>query len=253
MLNIFKMDLRRLLHSKVFYVAIAFFAVMAIAMVQTGMGTSVSALLGVVDGGMGEDFMNASMGTGVIFVFLGIILTRFICGDYAGGFAKNIFTSHADTKDYIGGRMLSMGLTSAFMLIFYTVLSLVVLSISGYGVVLPGGVGGLLAFLIQKWVVSLAFIALIMLVNLFTRNTAAGIIAGFLVATGGLSMGFVLFAQMINMDSLGRISDFLISGVSQMATLTFSASTFFQIVAVSAVWLVACYLGGRKVLKTKDV
>lgn len=254
MLNIFKMDMRRLSRSKVFYVALIFIAIMAISMVQTGMGTTVDALLGVVSGGSPEDdFLNASMGTSVIFILLGIILTLFICGDYSGGFAKNIFTSHANTKDYIGGKMLSMGLSSAVLLVYYTVLSLVVLSVSGYGVVLAGGVLGLLSFLLQKWLVSLAFIALVMLVNLFTRNIAVGVIASFLVATGGLSMGLTMFAQMLNVNALARISNFLISGAAQLSTLTFNVGTFFHVLAISAVWLVICYVGSHKVLKRKDV
>lgn len=48
--KIFKMDIHRLLHSKVFYVAIAFITIMAVALVMSGMSTDLNGLLGVSSG-----------------------------------------------------------------------------------------------------------------------------------------------------------------------------------------------------------
>lgn len=252
MLNILKMDIHRILHSKVFYVSLAFLTLMAVTMPLSGMSTTLPAMLGISDAASGEAFMSASTGTGVISILIGIVLTLFICGDYSGGFSKNLFSFHADTKDYVFGKMASMLILSALLLVVYTIESVIVLAVMGYGVVLEGGVIGLLLFLVQKWIVSGAFIALIMLICLTTRNTAVGVIAGFLVATGGLTMGLVLFGDMLGIDIFQTISTFTISGASGLATLSFDALTFVQILLVSAVWMVACIFLSRTTLKTKD-
>lgn len=56
MRNIFKMDMHRLTHSTVFYVAIAFITIMAVALPMSGMSTSLDGILGVTGGAaMGED------------------------------------------------------------------------------------------------------------------------------------------------------------------------------------------------------
>lgn len=59
------------------------------------------------------------MGAGVIYILISIIIAIFVCGDYAGGFAKNLFAVHADPKEYVGGKMLAMAVVSALMLVLY--------------------------------------------------------------------------------------------------------------------------------------
>lgn len=122
------------------------------------------------------------------------IVAIFVCGDYAGGFAKNIFVVHADPKDYVGGKMLSMAVISGLMLALYTIICLIALPILGYDVALSGGVLGVVVFLFEKWRVGCALSAVVLLVSFFTRNMAWTMFVEFLIATGGLTMGISLFA-----------------------------------------------------------
>lgn len=193
--NIFKMDMHRLLHSKVFYVSIAFLLAMAVGQIMGGMSTTMDALMGVaLTGDAGTDFMSSAMGAGVIYILISIIIAIFVCGDYAGGFAKNLFAVHADPKEYVGGKMLSMAVVSALMLVLYAIICLIALPVVGYDVVLSGGVLGLIVFLLEKWMVGCAMSAVVLLVSFFTRNMAWTMFVGFLIATGGLTMGISLFA-----------------------------------------------------------
>jgi len=275
MLNIFKMDMHRLKHSKIFYVAIIFITIMAVALVMSGMSTTMEGLLGVVDpnaaapsfvipegsgmaaaesaGAGGDAFMTGMMGAGVVFILLSIILSVFVCGDYSGGFANNIFTAHSNPWDYIGGKMLSMATVSGFLLILYTVESMISLSFFGYGVALSGGVIGLIFFLIEKWLLSCALSAVILLVNVFTRNVAWGIVAGFLIATGGLTMGISLLAGFFNLDWLISVFSVTISGSSQICTLAFDGLILLRVVLASVAWIFVGCFTSRKVLKTKDI
>lgn len=80
MSKIFKMDMHRLLHSKVFYVSIIFTTIMAFAQAYTGMSTSLAGMLGVAEGN--ADFMASAMGAGVINILLTITLSIFVCADH---------------------------------------------------------------------------------------------------------------------------------------------------------------------------
>ncbi|MBY9079339.1 hypothetical protein KIH86_26410 [Paenibacillus sp. HN-1] len=254
MRNIFRMDIHRLLHSKVLYVSLIFLTIMSISQViSNGDQASLDLLLGASTSSGSDDFLSASMGAGVIYILLGIILTLFVCRDYSSGFAKNIFTVHANPWNYIGGKMLSMAATSALMLCFYTLESLIALKIINGAVILPGGIFGLLFFVLQKWLVSSAFIALILLPNLFLRNTTVGIIGGFLVATGGLTMGISLFAERFHLNFLLPAISYTISGSSQHITLTFSGLTFLHVVLTTAFWILLCCMLSKKIINSKDV
>ena len=129
------MDMHRLLHSKVLYVSIAFLLAMAIGQIMGGMSTTMDSLMGVAaTGDAGTDFMSSAMGAGVIYILISIIIAIFVCGDYA------------DPKDYVGGKILSMAVVSAFMLALYTIVCLIALPILGYGVSLSGAFWGWLYF-----------------------------------------------------------------------------------------------------------
>lgn len=254
MLNMFRMDMHRLLHSKVLYISIAFLTIMAVSQaISSGDQASLELLLGASGSSGSEDFLNASMGSGVIFILLGIILTLFVCRDYSSGFAKNIFTVHSNPWDYIGGKMISLSMTSGVMLVLYTIESLIALEVFGGGSPLSGGIHGLLFFILQKWLISCAFLALILWVNLLLRSTTIGIIGAFLVATGGLTMGASLMLEQFHLDSLSPILNFTISGASQLSTLTFDGISFLHILLTSAVWMVICSILSNKILKSKDV
>lgn len=252
--KIFRMDLHRLLHSRVFYVSIAFLIAMAVGQVMGGMSTTFDGLMGVATtGNPEEDFMSSAMGAGVIYILLSIIIALFVCGDYSGGYAKNIFAVHSNPKDYIGGKMMSMAMASGFLLVLYTIVSMLTLAISGYAVTLTGGILGLIFFLIEKWLVSCALAAVVLLVAFFTRNIAWSLTAGFLIATGGLTMGVALFAEAFNLGWIEDVFSVTVSGAAKICTMTFDPIIFLRVLLTSAVWGgAACFLG-RKVLLTKDI
>ncbi|MBT9684234.1 hypothetical protein [Pseudoflavonifractor sp. MCC625] len=249
--NIFKMDMHRLLHSKVFYVSIAFLLAMAVGQIMGGMSTTMDALMGVaLTGDAGTDFMSSAMGAGVIYILISIIIAIFVCGDYAGGFAKNLFAVHADPKEYVGGKMFSMAVVSALMLVLYAMIALPVL---GYDVVLSGGVLGLIVFLLEKWMVGCAMSAVVLLVSFFTRNMAWTMFVGFLIATGGLTMGISLFAQAFGLEWIETVFSVLISGAAKLCSMQFDPIILLRVLVTCGVWTVAAYVCGKKVLLKKDI
>ena len=252
--KIFRMDFHRLLHSKVLYVSIAFLIIMAIGQIMGGMSTTFDGLMGVVGtGGASEDFMASAMGAGVIYILLSIIIAIFVCSDYSGGFAKNIFAIHSDPKDYIGGKMMSMALLGGFMLIIYTVVCLIALPVLGYQITLTGGIFGLIVFLIEKWLVSCALSSVVLLVSLFTRNMAWTMLVGFLIASVGLTMGISLFAQAFHLEWIETVFSVLISGAAKICTMSFDPLILVRVLLTSLVWTIAAYIISKKVLLSKDI
>lgn len=252
--NIFKMDMHRLLHSKVFYVSIAFLLAMAVGQIMGGMSTTMDALMGVaLTGDAGTDFMSSVMGAGVIYILISIIIAIFVCGDYAGGFAKNLFAVHADPKEYVGGKMLSMAVVSALMLVLYAIICLIALPVLGYDVVLSGGVLGLIVFLLEKWMVGCAMSAVVLLVSFFTRNMAWTMFVGFLIATGGLTMGISLFAQAFGLEWIETVFSVLISGAAKLCSMQFDSIILLRVLVTCGVWTVAAYMCGKQVLLKKDI
>ncbi len=254
MIRIFKMDMHRLTHSPVFYVALAFITIMAVALPMSGMSNSLDGLLGVSRGAVtGDDFMTAAMGAGVINILLSIILSLFVCGDYSGGFAKNLFTTHADPKNYIGGKMLSMAAAGSILLLIYTLEAVISLLIFNGEVTMSGNIFGLIMFLVEKCLLSCALSAVVLLILVFTRNTAWGITAGFLIATGGLAMGVSLLGEWLNWGWLVNIFSVTISGAAALCTLSFSLLAFLRVLCASAAWIAIGCAASKRIIKSKDI
>lgn len=253
--KVFKMNMYRLTHTTVFYVAIVFITIMAFALPYSGMTDNLEGLLGVVGSTTtGDDFMNSTMGAGVINILLGITLSIFVCSDYSGGFSKNIFTVHSNPKDYIGGKLMSMAVFSALMLVLYTLESIISLTIFTGGVLMMGSILGVIFFILQKWFLSIALCSLVLLVTLFTRSTAWGIVSGFLIATGGLAMGVAIFAEAFGLHWLNNaIHLFTISGASASCTLSFDGWTFLRVFIIACVWIGVSVIFGIRLIEKKDI
>lgn len=254
MTNVYKMDMHRLTHSLVFYISLIFISVMAFALPYSGMADTMEGLMGVAgEAGSGDDFMTSAMGAGVIYILLGIILSIFVCGDYSGGFGKNIFTTHSNPKDYIIGKLEAMAVTSGLFLAIYTIESAIFLFIITGRVELSGGIAGLLLFFLEKWLLSIAFSGVVLLVLIFTRNMAWGIVAAFLIATGGLAMGVAMLAEWTGFLWLKTIFSVAISGASSLCTLTVQPVVFLRVLLATVVWLVIAYIGNSQLLRKKDI
>lgn len=252
MLNVFKMDMRRLLHSKALYICLVSMNLVTGSMIIFGVVPDFASLMGISSDGS-ADMMGTMMGIGLAFLIIGILSTLHICGDFSSGFAKNIFTRHANPIRYFGGKLLSLTVTGAVMLIIFTLFSALLLAIFGSGVVLPGGVGGLIVFLIEKVIMLFAFNALILLVCLMTRKPVVGIAVASVVAMGVVPMLLSIAGEALELSMISDIGKYTISGLSGQANLVFSGSVFIAIFIGGLLWTGLCALLGNRTIKLKDV
>ena len=251
MLDIFKMDIRRIFRSKAFYFCIAFMLLVSGTMIFFGMIPDFAAVTG--NSGDALDMTSSMMGIGMAFIMLSILYSICISSDFSSGFSKNIFSRHTNPVHYIGGKILSLTVYGAIAIIAHTVMSMLLFAIIGSGVTLPGGIIGLLAYLIEKTIVSGAFASLIMMVYFITRHIAPAMIVGIIAATGILSSLLSILGDYLETPFVSTIGNFTISGLSNQSHMEFSGSAFTAILIGSVVWIAVCSGLGARALKKKDI
>lgn len=252
MLNVFKMDIRRMLRSKAFYICLIFMNLVTGTMILFDIVPSFASIMGISSDGA-ADMMGNMMGIGLAFMIIGILSALHICGDFSSGFAKNTLIRHANPMRYFGGKLLSLTVTGVIMLIIYMLVSALLLAICGSSMALPGGVGGLLVFLIEKVFVLFAFTALVLLACLTTRKSIVGITVAAVVAMGVLPMILSIAGDYLGVSLISDIGKYTISGLSGQAALVFNGSAFAIILIGSLIWAGLSAVLGNRAIKLKDV
>lgn len=252
MIKLLKMDLFRLFRRKTLYLMIVALSAMTLSMLFLSEPDTltIESVLGVMNGVSMDNFMSAASGLGLGYTLMCIMLSFFVCDDFSSGFAKNIFTVHANKFDYIVSKILSMMVGSAVLLLVSLVESVVFCSISGVAI---SSMGAILLFWIEKWILSVAFAAAILFISLWVRNKGLGFLFACLLGTGGLVMGIEWGLETLKVPYSAQILSYTMYGASTLPSLTFQIGTVLHILAATVVWVVIYSLLSVNVLKKKDV
>jgi ABC-2 type transport system permease protein len=246
--NIFKMDMHRILRSKMFYVCLITMNLVAGTMIIFGVIPDFSTAMG----SDATDMTGSMMGIGMAFMIIGILFALYICQEFTTGFAKNIFARHANPMRYIGGKMLSLTLTGAILLISFVLISTLLLAF-GNGVMLPGGVTGLITFIIEKILACATLAALILFVCVFTRKSVVGVMVGIIIVIGAIPMLLEIIGNYLGFAWIDDILTYTISGLSGAASLTFNSSSFATVVIGNLIWTAVFTILGSGTVKLKDI
>jgi|GEM_PF-1292939 len=272
MLNLLKMDLRRLFRGKLLYILIGVLTSIVLSIViLSDSSANLTSLLGTaapVEGagmrfmgagvssgdpaaGAGMDFMGAGMGVGAIYGLLGLVAMLFICNDYSTGFAKNIFSIHTNKRHYFASKLLTMMVASGILLAVYVAETVIVGALIGRSMAVDS-VFGIVLFLLQKWLISGAFAAIYIFISVLTRNKAIGSVAAFLIGTGGLVMGLQLFFGVVGIDG-SIITESTIHGASGLIYADSDFPSMLRMLLTGAAWTALYGWLSVKVLQKKDV
>lgn len=121
------------------------------------------------------------------------------------------------------------------------------------GITFSSGIIGFIFFLLEKWFVSIAFCGVILLLTLQTRKATWGIIIGFILATGGISMMLPELAQTLHLNFINYIYMLTLSGTSSSITMQFSFIGFVHVLLVGMVWIAVPMLIAIKSFPKKDI
>lgn len=201
MFNLLRMDLRRLFHSRSFYIVLAVTAallVMTVAMVSAVIDQEkLDALQStgmVVTGGDSEDmleylrgmnrlgFLHECLGSGFLLALACIGVTLFVNGDFSSGCVKNICFARPRRWEYVLSKIFIAGLYSAVVTILGVLVSLVCPALMGLRLE-PSSFAEIIQYAFWMWLPTWAFSLLGLALVLLTRSSTLGVIMA--VAAGG--------------------------------------------------------------------
>ena len=217
--SMLRVDFRRMLKSRLFYILIACALVLPIVMTvmmsmmdgsvstnpQTGEQTvmqgpentwqNIGTLPGEPLGG-DEIFMMCNIN--MAFMGVAVFVCLFISDDFRSGYAKNLFTVRAKRGEYVASKTLSGFVCGALMLIAYLIGSILGGAISGLSFDLGGlGVGNIVMCMLAKIFLMLVFVSIFTLVSVAAKQRA------WLSICGSLGGGMLLFMMVSMISPLG--------------------------------------------------
>jgi ABC-type transport system involved in multi-copper enzyme maturation permease subunit len=214
-----KVDFRRMLRSRLFYILIACALVMPILMTvmmammdgsvsvdpQTGAETvmegpenawqNIGTLPGEPLGG-DEIFMMCNIN--MMFMAVAVFVCLFISEDFRSGYAKNLFTVRAKKSDYVVSKTLAGFVCGALMIVAYFVGSMLGGAIAGLSFDLHGLSGLNLALcMVAKILLMAVFVPIFTLISVAAKQRA------WLSICGSLGGGMLLFMMVSMITPLG--------------------------------------------------
>jgi len=217
--SMLKVDARRMLKSKLFYILIACALLIPILMTvmmsmmdgsvstnpQTGEETvmegpenawqNIGTLPGEALGG-DEIFMMCNIN--MAFMGVAVFVCLFISDDFRSGYAKNLFTVRAKRGEYVFSKTISGFVCGALMLIAYLVGSILGGAISGLSFDLHGlGAGNIAMCMLAKIFLMPVFVSIFTLISVAAKQKA------WLSICGSLSGGMLLFMMVSMITPLG--------------------------------------------------
>ena len=208
--SMLRVDFRRMLKSKVFYILLACALVMPILMTvmmammdgsvtvdpQTGVESVMVGPentwqnIGTLPGGenMGGMDVFSMCNINMVFMIVAVFICLFISDDFRSGFAKNLFTVRAKKGEYVISKALAGFLCGALMLILYFVGAVLGGAISGLSFDLHGlTTMNLVMCMLAKIFLMPVFISIFVLISVAAKQKA------WLCICGSLGGGMLLF------------------------------------------------------------
>ena len=218
--SMLKVDFKRMLKSRLFYILIASALVMPILMTvmmtmmdgsvsvdpQTGVETIMEGPentwqnIGTLPGGeaMGGNAVFMLCNINMVFMLVSVFICLFISEDFRSGFAKNLFTVRARKGDYVISKTISGFFCGAWMLIAYFVGSLLGGGISGLSFDLHGlTTGNIVMCMVSKIFLMLVFVSIDVIISVAAKQRS------WLCLCGSLGACMLLFMTVSMITPLG--------------------------------------------------
>lgn len=217
--SMLKVDFKRMLKSRLFYILIACALIMPVLMtVMMSMmdgSVSVDPQTGVESVMQGPENTWQNIGTlpgeplggaeifamcniNMAFMGVAVFICLFISDDFRSGYAKNLFTVRAKKGDYVISKTLAGFVCGALMLIAYLIGSILGGAIAGLSFDLAGlSAGNLVMCMLAKIFLMLVFVSIFTLISVAAKQKA------WLAICGSLGGGMLLFMMVSMITPLG--------------------------------------------------
>lgn len=268
MLNMLRMDLRRIFRSKMFYIAFLCLTLgILLTIVTLRTVTDPKLRQQAIDAGMEitasdeSDFNEIRSLTqtqalcstvyngGFFFVALYIVAVLLVCSDFHSGFAKNIFSFYGGRWRYFVSKLLCMTAVCAIWIVgtffvFWLTCFLGNLKFADAGPVNYGMFfGGYL-------LIGIAFCAQAIFMSVLFRSEGAGIAAS-LILPGGIAAA--LFDAILGLFGISFLDKTLYGSVQHMTGYLVMGSPVMKMLIVTAAWFVVWTVLSLWTLHKKDI
>lgn len=250
-LYIFKMDLRKMLRGKTFYIMLVISVLLPVMMLSQMPGTDPVSFIG----GAGADtsFGGGAMGSTLFGVLTGILLCIYIGSDYSTGFIKNIVTFHGNKFDYIIAKSMVALLCNAAFYVVYIIALAIAGAATGFPLHIPSIIGFIL-YIVELLISSVAMSTLVIMLNLlFRRLFGWTICLTFFLASGTFVMGIRMALESKGLDFAAQFLNLTIAGSASLASLAPNILTLLIIIVISAVWTFVYSMLANKLMNTRDI
>lgn len=267
MLNIFRMDMRRMLRSKSFYICLIILGttmiftqmlIWAISdpkmvefLISKGFTLSVSneELSSLNTLYILDVFHQANISGGLFAVVTGILTAIFVCSDFESGYVKNILSVYVKRGKYLWSKFLCISIVNLIYLLATFFIVLVVNVITG-SPFLQNPAADLFFFLFQIWVLECGFTAMILLTCMLTRSKAAVITFAIFVCGGVVSM---VLNSVLGLFGLNKIMEYSLYMNVANAQMTYEGISSLRPFGISLIFIIVCMVLGQMVLSKRDV
>lgn len=256
MFELLRMDIRRMARAKMLYISLASLVagvLITAAVLRTivdpsaGLQSADKAameILGLTDV---QALCSTIYSGSFFFLALYMVAALFVCSDYSSGFAKNIFTVHADRWKYYVSKLVCSAIVCAF-LILGTFAGFKLINFA-MGFQYAPSPSDYLLFLAANLLVGAAFSAQAIFVAVATRSSGAGV---GLAIVAGSGMVVVMLESILGNWGISII-DSTIYGCTQGVAGYFNRSNpIGHYMIVAAVWLLVWSVLSIVVLYRRD-
>ena len=268
MFNMLRMDLRRLLKSRSFYIVLGITALLLILVTVMARSLSDPETLAAMeeqgaeidesDRMMSEyiqnmsqlDFMHESLGSGFLLVMTGIGMTLFVNGDFSSGFIKNICSAKPRRRDYVLSKIALAGVYSGII----TLLSVLLMLLSPVLIHMypaSDSISRIPRYVLWMWLPHWAFGLMALALVLLTRSTTLGIILS-LVAGSGLTVALMAtLGRLLRWPPLERY--FLAAVVKGVYVSESGVAPIGMILVCAAAWAAVYGVGSLLMMEKRDI
>ncbi|MCI9003630.1 MAG: hypothetical protein HFG03_12540 [Oscillibacter sp.] len=263
MFNMLRMDLRRLVKSRSFYVMLAVTALLLLLVVvmaahiaspetldametQGAEVTESDWMLSELIHSMSQmELMHETLGGGFLLVMAGIGVTIFVNGDFSSGFIKNTCCVKPRRRDYVCSKILLAGIYSGILTVF-SVLLMLFAPVLVHWRPAPAPVWSIVQYTVWLWLPHWAFSLMALALVLLTRSNTLGIILSMVAGSGLTAM---LAGTLFAMLRLPRLEQYFLSAV----VCGVNTPQVGLILACTLVWSLIYAAGSLLFMEKRDI
>lgn len=268
MLNLLRMDLRRMFRGKGVYICLGilmfttvFTYLLMFSIQDPGMrefltdhGITVTATSGNIEHSLNstsliELYHQTNVSGGLLPVIAGILAALFICIDFDSGFIKNILAVHENKWDYVLSKSFCLYLANIFF-VAVTFLVATGLNAACKGFFSYNAGKDILFYLFSIWMLANGISTLILMICMISRSKAVAIGSAFVLGSGVLVM---LIYSVLGLFGSGEIMNYTLYRNLVFCPMKYSGLASLRPIIVSLVFGIIYMVAGKVILAKKDI